>query len=78
MRDMNRVSGQGVAKSRGFGFVAFDEHLHAMGALQKTNNSPEPFGPDKRPIVEFAIESRAALEKKARRLHSSQQVGWTC
>ena len=44
MRDMARVNGEGVGKSRGFGFVNFTDHKHALEALRGTNNNPDLFG----------------------------------
>lgn len=38
MRDMARVNAQGVAKSKGYAFVEFAQHEHALTALQNTNN----------------------------------------
>jgi len=51
-------------KSKGFGFVAFTEHSHALKALRHLNNNPSIFTPQKRPIVEFSIENKVALNKK--------------
>ena len=47
MRDMTQVNSQGVGKSRGFAFINFTEHAHALQALRSTNNSPEIFGEKK-------------------------------
>ena len=38
MRDSQRVNSDGMGKSRGFGFVNFSDHDHAMKALENTNN----------------------------------------
>ncbi|KAK1366956.1 hypothetical protein POM88_042517 [Heracleum sosnowskyi] len=43
--------------SRGVAFVEFTEHEHALVALRVLNNNPETFGPDHRPIVEFALDN---------------------
>ncbi|KAL6638060.1 hypothetical protein ACP70R_025632 [Stipagrostis hirtigluma subsp. patula] len=43
--------------SRGVAFVDFQEHEHALVALRVLNNNPETFGPERRPIVEFALEN---------------------
>ena len=45
MRDLD--GGKCVGKSRGYGFVSFKEHQHALTALRNTNNNLEIFG-DKR------------------------------
>ncbi|XP_055815663.1 uncharacterized protein LOC129885419 [Solanum dulcamara] len=51
--------GQVVAKnhSRGVAFLEFSEHEHALVALRVLNNNPETFGPEYRPIVEFALDN---------------------
>jgi RNA recognition motif-containing protein len=36
-----RVNPDGTLKSKGFGFVEFTEHIHALAALRKLNNNPE-------------------------------------
>ncbi|KAK4340373.1 hypothetical protein RND71_041835 [Anisodus tanguticus] len=51
--------GQVVTKnhSRGVAFLEFSEHEHALVALRVLNNNPETFGPEHRPIVEFALDN---------------------
>ena len=68
MRDREKVNQDGVARSLGFGYVTFTRHEHAMTALNKLNNNPDVFTADKRPIVEFALENKKALEAKKRRV----------
>lgn len=60
-------------ESKGFGFVTFTRHEHALTALRRVNNNPEIFGPKQRPIVEFCLENRAALLARERRLQRSKQ-----
>ncbi|CAN4107509.1 unnamed protein product [Withania somnifera] len=43
--------------SRGVAFLEFSEHEHALVALRVLNNNPEIFGPEHRPIVEFALDN---------------------
>lgn len=62
-------------KSKGFGFVGFAEHNHALKALRNLNNNPNIFTPEKRPIVEFSIENRVALNKKKYRLNANKNRG---
>lgn len=62
-----------LGKSKGFGFITFTEHHHALKALRNLNNNPSIFTPQKRPIVEFSIEDRKALNIKQRRLENSQK-----
>ncbi|XP_050393218.1 RNA-binding protein 28 isoform X1 [Patella vulgata] len=68
MRDLNRVNAQGVAKSRGYAFIEFTKHEHALKALRETNNNPELLGDKKRLIVEFSLENKQALVAKQKRL----------
>ncbi|CAG2163454.1 unnamed protein product [Oppiella nova] len=55
-------------KSKGFGFIEFAEHIHALKALRQLNNNPDIFTPQKRPIVEFSVENKVALNKKRHRI----------
>ncbi len=48
----------GFARSRGYGFVEFASHALALAALRQLNNNPELFGPDRRPIVTFALDDQ--------------------
>ncbi|KAJ1659853.1 RNA recognition motif-containing protein [Dispira simplex] len=50
--------------SKGFGFVEFTQHAHALAVLRYLNNNPEVFGPKQRPQVEFAIENARVLHKR--------------
>jgi len=68
MRDLERPNAQGVGKSRGYAFCSFKSHEHALAALRWLNNNAEPFGDTKRPVVEFSLENRKALEAKEKRL----------
>ncbi|KAK9136289.1 hypothetical protein Syun_015619 [Stephania yunnanensis] len=58
--------------SRGVAFVEFTEHQHALVALRVLNNNPETFGPEKRPIVEFAIDNVKMLKQRNTRLQTHQ------
>ncbi|XP_075590333.1 RNA-binding protein 28-like [Dermatophagoides farinae] len=68
MRNRSRqMGGHGQKKfgsSKGFGFVEFEQHSHALKALRYLNNNPTIFTADKRPIVEFSIENKVALNRK--------------
>ena len=46
--------------------------ISSTGALRGLNNNPETFGPDKRPIVDFAIENRKALLARQKREEKSK------
>lgn len=69
----NKKGGGQLGTSKGFGFVAFSKHEHALAALRCLNNNPAVFSRDKRPIVEFSIENMVALNKKKTRLVNSQR-----
>ena len=49
------------------------QHEHALQALRKLNNNPKIFTDAHRPIVEFAIEDKIALNKRLRRILKSEQ-----
>ena len=68
-----RKSDQKFGKSKGFGFVQFTQHNHALKALRHLNNNPKIFTPQKRPIVEFSIENKVAINKKMRREQNNVQ-----
>ena len=73
IRSKDRVDSTGRGRSMGYGFVEFANHKHALEALRATNNNPAIFGPDRRPIVEFALESSLVLKTKQRRSEKAQQ-----
>uniref|UniRef100_M4ENC8 RRM domain-containing protein n=1 Tax=Brassica campestris TaxID=3711 RepID=M4ENC8_BRACM len=54
--------------SRGVAFVEFTEHDHALVALRVLNNNPETFGPQHRPVIEFAVDNVQKLK-----LHKANQ-----
>ncbi|KAM6301734.1 LOW QUALITY PROTEIN: RNA-binding protein 28 [Podargus strigoides] len=68
-RVMRELRGQGP--SLGFAFVEFGAHEEALAALRGLNNNPRPFGPHKRPIVEFSLEDRRKLKLKEQRAQRS-------
>ncbi|GBB93981.1 hypothetical protein RclHR1_02270005 [Rhizophagus clarus] len=55
-------------RSKGYGFLEFTQHAHALAALRYLNNNPELFGEKKRLIVEFAIENFIIVKKRLERL----------
>lgn len=73
MRDMDRTDSLGNAKSLGYAFIEFDQHEHALKCLEQLNNNPNTFTDTKRPIVEFSLENRLALNTKAVRLEKSRE-----
>ncbi|KAK9286920.1 hypothetical protein L1049_015327 [Liquidambar formosana] len=72
----NMKKGKVVSKnhSRGVAFVEFTEHQHALVALRVLNNNPETFGPEHRPIVEFALDDARKLKLRKDK-HQSQHQG---
>ena len=76
----------GKPLSRGYGFVEFTEHAHALAALRMLNNNPEYFmftpGPSsvstplksrQRLIVEFACEDARKLLKQKKNLEARKE-----
>ncbi|KAL2326435.1 hypothetical protein Fmac_025493 [Flemingia macrophylla] len=59
--------------SRGVAFVEFSEHQHALVALRVLNNNPETFGPEHRPIVEFALDNVQTLKLRKAKQQFYQQ-----
>lgn len=71
MRDRKNVDANGIGISKQFGFVGFTKHENALAALRNLNNNPNIFSSNKRPIVVFSIENRAALVARQKRLEKS-------
>ncbi|CAG8819570.1 1218_t:CDS:2, partial [Cetraspora pellucida] len=53
-------------RSKGYGFLEFTQHSHALAALRYLNNNPGIFGEKKRLVIEFAIENNIIVKKRAR------------
>jgi len=73
-RSKDRIDSAGKLRSKGFGFVEFQEHAHALAALRQLNNNPTYFGAAKRLMVEFALENVLVLRKREERLKRIQEV----
>lgn len=73
IRSKDRVDSSGRGRSMGYGFVEFTNHKDALAALRATNNNPEIFGADRRPIVEFSLENSLVVKTKERRLDKARQ-----
>ncbi|XP_019183951.1 PREDICTED: RNA-binding protein 28-like [Ipomoea nil] len=54
-------------------FVEFTEHQHALVALRVVNNNPGTFGPEHRPIVEFAVDNVKKLMHRKEKILQVQQ-----
>eukprot|EP00887_Chlorella_sp_A99_P007721 scaffold20.g7721.t1 len=61
-------------RSKGIGFVEFEDPSHALAALRQLNNNPEPWGKERRPIVEFALDNVKALKAREARAQKQQQL----
>lgn len=72
MRDLTRVSSNGVGKSKGYGFVELTSFDLAKKALHSVNNNAEIFPNGTRLIVQFSIEDMKALKKKKERSEKSK------
>jgi RNA recognition motif-containing protein len=73
MRDLARVSADGVARSKGFGFVEFKNFTIAKRALHETNNNPNLFEKNNtRLIVQFSVENVNAIKKQQQRVVKSR------
>ncbi len=61
----------------GFGFINLSRHEIALRVIELLNNNKYVFGPNRRPIVQFSIENRHALqikEQRRERLHAKQEL----
>ncbi|OWZ02207.1 hypothetical protein PHMEG_00026270, partial [Phytophthora megakarya] len=81
VRDMESAKTGKDPRSRGYGFVEFSEHLHALAALRILNNNPKytsyaagrvvtsgvPDSSKSRLIVEFALENHGKLKLREKR-----------
>ncbi|KAJ0982813.1 hypothetical protein J5N97_011068 [Dioscorea zingiberensis] len=68
LKDAKKGSVSVKKHPRAVAFVDFEEHDHALVALRVLNNNPETFGPEHRPIVEFALDNiqKLAQQQKAK------------
>ena len=73
MRDLKSTPGSKKGRSLGYAFVNFTMHSHALKALRGLNSS-QVFCDKKRPIVDFSLENRKAVEVKERRKQRSKEL----
>jgi len=71
-RSKDRIDANGKLRSKGFGFVEFQDHAHALAALRQLNNNPSYYGAAKRLTVEFALENVLILRKREERFKKIQ------
>lgn len=74
MRDINNANTEGVGRSKGYGFVQFQKHESALKALRSVNNSPDIFGPNKRPIVDFSIENSNIIKAREKKFKDYKEA----
>ena len=75
LRETDRADRDGNPKSKGLGFIEFEDHEHALCALRELNNNPVAFKPDRRPIIEFAIENVKVLKLRDVKLSQQKKQG---
>jgi len=68
VRDEERLDARGQPRSRGFGFVHFDEHVHALAALKKLGDNPSLLPEQRYLLVEFAVDDVRKLQLHAARV----------
>lgn len=67
VRSKDRVDSQtSKLRSKGYGFLEFTTHAHALAALRYLNNNPEIFK-GKRLIIEFSLENKDVVERRKNR-----------
>lgn len=64
--------GSDSGDSKCYGFVSFAVGEDALRCLRSMNNNPAVFGKNSRPMVEFAIENKKALNARAKRMEKSR------
>ncbi|GLU12853.1 hypothetical protein SLE2022_295110 [Rubroshorea leprosula] len=69
----NIKKGKVINHSRGVAFLEFTEHQHALVALRVLNNNPKTFGPEHRPIVEFAVDNVQTLKLRKAKLQGQHK-----
>ncbi|KAI9476135.1 MAG: hypothetical protein EXX96DRAFT_620603 [Benjaminiella poitrasii] len=81
IRSKDRIdSATNQLRSKGYGFLEFTTHAHALAALRYLNNNPDIFK-GKRLIVEFSLENKEVIErrkpKESNGVTSNKPVGRT-
>ncbi|RHY13742.1 hypothetical protein DYB36_007275 [Aphanomyces astaci] len=88
VRDTENLKAGEEPRSRGYGFVEFSQHVHALAALRKLNNNPaytEYSGRGVKPtkgtsdadktrlIIEFALENHGKLKLREKRMNDAKK-----
>jgi nucleolar protein 4 len=69
LRDEGRLDRHGMPRSRGFGFVHFESHAHALAALHALSDNPNVLPERRRMLVEFAVDNVQKLK-----VHSTREL----
>ncbi|KAG0378541.1 RNA recognition motif-containing protein [Mortierella sp. AD032] len=80
VRSKDRVDGDTKQlRSKGYGFLEYSTHAHALAGLRWLNNNPSLFGEKKCLIVEFSVENvmvnKQRDERETRRAGRSERDG---
>ncbi|KAF9901274.1 RNA recognition motif-containing protein [Linnemannia zychae] len=80
VRSKDRVDGDTKQlRSKGYGFLEYSTHAHALAGLRWLNNNPSLFGEKKCLIVEFSVENvmvnKQRDERETRRQGKSERDG---
>lgn len=71
-RDSTRIdSSTGKPRSKGYGFIEYANHAHALAALRFLNNNAEIFK-GKRLICEFALENKNVVERRKKKIEAAK------
>jgi nucleolar protein 4 len=78
VRDDTKLDDKNQPMSRGFGFVEFEDHTHALEALRRVNSMDSKLLGMKQHInVQFAIENTLVLQKRDRRIKDARDLKFT-
>ncbi|CEP19046.1 hypothetical protein [Parasitella parasitica] len=58
-------------RSKGYGFLEFNTHSHALASLRYLNNNPDIFD-GKRLIVEFSLENKDVIDRRNQRAQNNE------
>ncbi|KAF9377712.1 RNA recognition motif-containing protein [Podila verticillata] len=80
VRSKDRVDGNTQQlRSKGYGFLEYSTHAHALAGLRWLNNNPSLFGEKKCLIVEFSVENvmvnKQRSDREGRRLGKNERDG---
>lgn len=80
VRSKDRVDGDTKQlRSKGYGFLEYSTHAHALAGLRWLNNNPSLFGEKKCLIVEFSVENvmvnKQRDERETRRMGKGERDG---